>query len=95
MFVVKFANKAQKTVAQFRHSKPITEPEKADVSWSLDFMSDSLECGRTFRKLNVVDDFNREALWIEVDTSLLAERVWFEFWKCWQVGAAVLNNWDR
>jgi putative transposase len=38
-------------------------------------MSDSLSNGRTFRTLNVIDDFNRQALWIEVDTSLPAERV--------------------
>ena len=38
-------------------------------------MSDSLSSGRTFRTLNILDDFNREALWIEVDTSLPAERV--------------------
>ena len=40
-----------------------------------DFMSDSLVSGRAFRTLNILDDFNREALWIEVDTSLPAERV--------------------
>ena len=50
-------------------------PEAANISWSLDFMSDSLESGRAFRTLNVIDDFHREALWIEVDTSLPAERV--------------------
>ena len=38
-------------------------------------MSDALANGRTFRTLNVIDDFNREALWTEVDTSLPAERV--------------------
>src|SRR5438093_4419456 len=38
-------------------------------------MSDALSNGRTFRTLNIIDDFNREALWIEVDTSLPAERV--------------------
>jgi putative transposase len=31
--------------------------------------------GRAFRTLNILDDFNREAFWIEVDTSLPAERV--------------------
>ncbi len=31
--------------------------------------------GKAFRTFNVLDDFNREALWIEVDTSLPAERV--------------------
>jgi putative transposase len=50
-------------------------PEQRNQTWSLDFMSDALSNGRTFRTLNVLDDFNREALWIEVDTSLPAERV--------------------
>jgi putative transposase len=58
-----------------RNPKPLTEPEEANISWSLDFMSDSLECGRAFRTLNIIDDFNREGLWIEIDTSLPAERV--------------------
>jgi len=58
-----------------RDPKPLVVPEAANISWSLDFMSDSLESGRAFRTLNVIDDFNREALWIEVDTSLPAERV--------------------
>lgn len=50
-------------------------PECANQTWSLDFMSDSLANGRAFRTLNVIDDFNREALWIEIDHSLPAERV--------------------
>ena len=41
----------------------------------MDFMSDALMCGRRFRTFNVVDDFNREALAIEVDLSLPAQRV--------------------
>src|SRR5258708_39550732 len=36
---------------------------------------DSLMSGRAFRTLNILDDFNREALWIEVETSLPAQRV--------------------
>ena len=55
--------------------QPLVQPEKANQSWSLDFMSDSLASGRAFRTLNILDDFNREALWIEVDTSLPSERV--------------------
>jgi putative transposase len=58
-----------------RTAQALTVPVRSDQSWSLDFMSDSLSDGRTFRTLNVIDDFNREALWIEVDTSLPAERV--------------------
>ncbi len=38
-------------------------------------MSDVLWSGRRFRTFNVVDDFNREGLAIEVDLNLPAERV--------------------
>lgn len=58
-----------------RTAQALAVPERSDESWSLDFMSDSLSDGRVFRTLNVIDDFNREALWIEIDTSLPAERV--------------------
>ena len=48
---------------------------RADVMWSMDFMHDTLYGGRKFRTLNVLDEGVREALAIEVDTSLPAERV--------------------
>jgi putative transposase len=38
-------------------------------------MSDSLQSGRTFRTFNVIDDYNREALAIEIDTSLPSGRI--------------------
>ena len=41
----------------------------------MDFMADRLGDGRAFRLLNVLDDFNREELGIEVDFSLPTERV--------------------
>src|SRR5690554_4503258 len=41
----------------------------------IDFMHDQLADGRSIRLFNVVDDFNREGLGIEVDFSLPAERV--------------------
>ena len=44
-------------------------PERPNVTWSMDFMADRLEDGRAFRLLNVLDDFNREGLGIEVDFS--------------------------
>lgn len=50
-------------------------PEAPNEVWSLDFMHDSLWDGRTFRLLNVMDDHNRQVLWIEVDTSLPSPRV--------------------
>ena len=43
--------------------------------WSMDFISDTLSCGRRFRALNIVDCHSREALHIEVDTSLSGHRV--------------------
>jgi putative transposase len=58
-----------------RTAHPLVVPSQSNQTWSLDFMSDTLSDGRAFRTLNVIDDFNREALWIEVDTSLPAERV--------------------
>ncbi len=58
-----------------RHPEPLTVPSSLNHTWSADFMSDSLNCGRKFRTFNVVDDFNREALAIEVDLSLPALRV--------------------
>ncbi len=50
-------------------------PDKMNISWSMDFMHDQLEDGRSFRLFNVIDDFNREGLGIEVDFSLPSERV--------------------
>ena len=43
--------------------------------WSADFMSDSLPHGSRFRTFNFLEDFNREALAIDIDASLRAERV--------------------
>ena len=50
-------------------------PEAINQIWSMDFMHDQLQDGRSFRLFNVIDDFNREALSIEVDFSLPSERV--------------------
>ena len=58
-----------------RHPAPLHQPLKPNAFWSMDFMSDSLISGRKFRTLNVLDDFNRESLSIEIDYSLPAERV--------------------
>jgi transposase InsO family protein len=50
-------------------------PAGPNEVWSMDFMSDALWSGRRFRTFNVLDDFAREALRIEIDTSLPAARV--------------------
>ena len=41
----------------------------------MDFMVDTLADGRGFRTLNIVDDFTRECVAIEVDRSLPGARV--------------------
>jgi len=64
----------KKRTAQWRGEKPAAA-QRPNQRWSLDFMSDQLADGRRFRLLNVVDDFTRECLAVEVDTSLTGQRV--------------------
>lgn len=58
-----------------RHPEPLAVPPAANCCWSIDFMSDALITGQRFRTFNVIDDFNREILGIEVDTNLPSARV--------------------
>jgi putative transposase len=75
---------------RLKRDKPdaLAVPGAPNMTWSMDFMADrpavplmhvNMHCravdGRAFRLLNVLDDFNREALGIEVDFSLPAGRV--------------------
>lgn len=55
--------------------QPLSVPLNINQVWSMDFMHDQLADGRSFRLFNVLDDFNREGLGIEVDLSLPAARV--------------------
>jgi putative transposase len=55
--------------------EPLAVPETINQVWSMDFMHDQLSDGRSFRLFNVLDDFNREGLGIEVDLSLPSGRV--------------------
>ncbi len=54
---------------------PLYVPRLPDTVWSADFVSDALWNGRRFRTFNVLDDFNREVMHIEVDTSITSERL--------------------
>lgn len=61
-----------------RVKEPLLCPIYPNVTWSLDFMHDTLQNGKTIRTLNVIDDFNREVLSITIDTSLPSRRVIME-----------------
>jgi len=54
--------------ARVKHA--LYHPSEINQTWSIDFMSDSLWDGRKVRLLNILDDCNRELLWVEADTSL-------------------------
>jgi putative transposase len=54
---------------------PLPAPSSRGERWSMDFMADTLADGRAFRTLNIVDDFSRECVAIEVDRSLPGARV--------------------
>lgn len=58
-----------------RNPNPLVAGIQVNACWSIDFMSDALWDGRRFRTFNVVDDFNREALAVEVDLNIPALRV--------------------
>jgi putative transposase len=62
-----------------RINRPYTEvlcqPLFSNVTWSMDFMSDSFEDGRTVRILNIIDDYNRECLSIDAGISIGSNRV--------------------
>ena len=54
---------------------PLIAATQINEGWAMDFMSDSLYCGKRFRTLNIIDESTRECLAIEIDTSLPAERI--------------------
>lgn len=64
----------RRKTARWRGDKPIPA-SRPNERWSMDFMSDQLANGRTIRVFNVVDDFTRQCLAMEVDTSLNGVRV--------------------
>lgn len=58
-----------------RIRQPLLVPLLPNQVWSADFMSDTLYSGKRFRTFNVIDDFNREALQVEIDTSITGKRL--------------------
>ena len=63
---------------RLKRKKPdvvLAVPRQINVMWTMDFMLDALADGSSFRTFNVLGDYNREGLGIEVDKSLPALRV--------------------
>jgi hypothetical protein len=59
--------------------QPLVVPVSVNAVWSMDFMHDQLKDGRSIRLLNVIDDFNREAL-ASRSTSPYPQRVSYVLW---------------
>ena len=64
-----------KRVLPKRVAKPLAIKPQPNHQWVLDFVQDTLYCGKRFRTLNILDEGTRECLAIEVDTSLPAARL--------------------
>jgi len=62
---------------RLKRDKPdvLSVPTALNQVWSIDFMSDTLLDGRKLRTFNVLDDYNREALAIDVDLAMPSARV--------------------
>ncbi len=67
--------KRRRKRARTQRSFELQAGEGRNRRWSMDFMHDSTASGRKLRILNVVDDHTREAIWMEVGTSISGKHV--------------------
>jgi putative transposase len=65
----------RKRTCRSARTRRIDVPAAADQRWSMDFVHDCLAGSRRIRCLNIVDDFTRECLHIEVARSIGGDRV--------------------
>lgn len=67
--------KRKRRKQRIRRGSAPEAPQVPNERWSLDFVHDSTASGQKFRMLTIVDDYTRECLWIELDSSLSGKRV--------------------
>ena len=67
-------NRKRKRTAKWR-GEPLAQANYPHQRWSMDFVHDTFDNGRRLRMLNIADDFSRQCVRIEVDTSISGERV--------------------
>ena len=72
--LVRRRTKKKLPAAVARQERPFAA-ERPDNVWCVDFLEDRTLAGRKLRFLSVTDEFTRESLALEVDTSITAERV--------------------
>lgn len=56
-------------------ANPISVPLERNEEWAMDFMSDALARGSRFRTLNIIDQYNRKCLGIDIRTSMPSRAV--------------------
>jgi putative transposase len=65
----------QRKKIESRHRTPQPVASRPNQCWSMDFVSDKLADGRSFRILTVVDQFTRECVCLEADRSMTGAKV--------------------
>ena len=69
-----FRRKKHKCLAT-RIKHPVASSIRHNICWRIDFMLDKLLNGRTFKVLNIIDNFNRKALTLKLYTGIIFFRL--------------------